>query len=1261
MNLAPAFGGTWVCNAPAIMAVNAFTGLVTALTAGSATFTFTDSATGCSATTDLVTVDEIPLVVFTAPDTICVGFNTAISPTSGGTWVSSDPGIATIDNLGNVTGVSAGNADLTYTNTNTGCSSASLTVTVIEATPVSITGDDQLCIGETSTVSPTTGGVWTSNDQTVAIISSVGVIVAVGPGQATFTFTSDNGQCTSIETDPITVNGSETIVLDDTELCIGETANATTTALGTWVTNNPSVATIGASTGMITAVAEGTVTVIFTNTTTTCVSDESAELTVFPIPTVSITGPDKICVGETTQLFPSVGGTWTSDNPSIVSINNNGLATANASGGPVTCTWTDNVTGCTSNASDPIFVNPIQETVVIDDELCIGETTQLLPSSGGTWVSANSSIVTVTTGGLAQSVGAGVTTLTFTSSISGCSSEPSDPITVYGYVSTVITGDSEICIGGTSQMSPSTGGTWTSSDPSVLTITSAGFVTGVALGKATFTFTPTATGCPSLPSDPIEVNTCLGPVIACDQIEADNIYCDFDVLGLVEGTLSESNDAGNQPSGALCDDGDEVQNISWFGFVALEGEYEIVVNTTNCNLNTATYSGAEVGVYSDCTFTGQSRIYCEKGTQIENQARIPSNLLTPGQTYFLYIDGYGGSVCDYSIEIEGFYDNTYCTDLSKVTGVAYIDINENGVYDVDETLLRNALISLSPGNFSVLTNEDGKYIINTPKGGATLTAKMNEGYWINNELTIEDLTVFETCVEGIDFGFVPNLFYQEAKVSVANSITRCDWETKFYFTVENTGTVNLDANFEFEFDDKASYFTTNHIGLQVSGNMASGNLGNMAPFEVREFWITLKMPSGSTVLPILDFKTTLYNNGGDEMDEYEQSEQLRCSYDPNDKREYPNREGEENLTLMDEDLEYTIRFQNNGNDTAFLVKIIDPIDPNIDPTSIRVINSSHAVETCIENGNLIFIFENINLVDSMTNYDGSQGFVSFRCNPKEDRLENTIVHNTADIIFDTNVPIVTNTTINTLVSELCTFVSTEIDVEICEGDNYLGYEESGIYSEIFPLAFGCDSTVTINLEVQGITYSSQNIEICEGETININGVEYILYESEELRDTIENGQGCISNVFIFNVEVNPNLMIEIDTMICEGFEYNGLSESGVYTIETFDEDTGCEIITTIDLEVLPMSDPSCIVGIDDLENSEIKIYPIPARDVFFIEGDAIINAVSIYTMNYQKAEELHFDTGMKKIQLSTDKLNHGFYIITVESEGKIIYKKLIVE
>ena len=107
--------------------------------------------------------------------------------------------------------------------------------------------------------------------------------------------------------------------------------------------------------------------------------------------------------------------------------------------------------------------------------------------------------------------------------------------------------------------------------------------------------------------------------------------------------------------------------------------------------------------------------------------------------------------------------------------------------------------------------------------------------------------------------------------------------------------------------------------------------------------------------------------------------------------------------------------------------------------------------------------------------------------------------------------------------------------------------------------------------------------------------------------------------------------------------------------------TGCDIITTINLEVLPISDPSCIVGINDLSISEIKIYPIPARDVFFVEGESEIDAISIYSMDYRKMKDVAVERNENKHQVSTENLNTGIYIVAIKTAGMIVYKKLIVE
>ena len=70
----------------------------------------------------------------------------------------------------------------------------------------------------------------------------------------------------------------------------------------------------------------------------------------------------------------------------------------------------------------------------------------------------------------------------------------------------VITGEADVCIGSTINLSPSTDGTWTSSDGTKATINNAGLVTGVAAGSVTFTYTETATGCKAT-SSLVTVNT----------------------------------------------------------------------------------------------------------------------------------------------------------------------------------------------------------------------------------------------------------------------------------------------------------------------------------------------------------------------------------------------------------------------------------------------------------------------------------------------------------------------------------------------------------------------------------------------------------------------------------------------------------------------------------------------------------------------------------------------------------------------------------
>jgi uncharacterized repeat protein (TIGR01451 family) len=136
------------------------------------------------------------------------------------------------------------------------------------------------------------------------------------------------------------------------------------------------------------------------------------------------------------------------------------------------------------------------------------------------------------------------------------------------------------------------------------------------------------------------------------------------------------------------------------------------------------------------------------------------------------------------------------------------------------------------------------------------------------------------------------------------------------------------------------------------------------------------------------------------------------AYDPNDKTAFPSN----TITPDDLYIEYLVRFQNTGTAPAHNVVITDSLDINLIPSSLKLLSYSHPCRMFSgEDGKLYFEFRNIMLPDSHTDLEKSQGYVRFiaKRNPKLP-LGGTI-NNTAYIYFDFNEPIVTNTTINTLV------------------------------------------------------------------------------------------------------------------------------------------------------------------------------------------------------------------------------------------------------
>jgi len=153
------------------------------------------------------------------------------------------------------------------------------------------------------------------------------------------------------------------------------------------------------------------------------------------------------------------------------------------------------------------------------------------------------------------------------------------------------------------------------------------------------------------------------------------------------------------------------------------------------------------------------------------------------------------------------------------------------------------------------------------------------------------------------------------------------------------------------------------------------------------------------------------------------------AYDPNDKQVYPNGFGEEDFVKKNQTLDFKIRFQNTGTDTAFKVVVEDIISPYLDLSTLKRNSYSHRNTMKVDGRLLSFTFDNILLVDSLKNEPESHGFVSFSIDMMPDLEDGIEIENNADIFFDFNEPIRTNTTHLTIGTDFIDELSNLEEVE----------------------------------------------------------------------------------------------------------------------------------------------------------------------------------------------------------------------------------------
>lgn len=133
------------------------------------------------------------------------------------------------------------------------------------------------------------------------------------------------------------------------------------------------------------------------------------------------------------------------------------------------------------------------------------------------------------------------------------------------------------------------------------------------------------------------------------------------------------------------------------------------------------------------------------------------------------------------------------------------------------------------------------------------------------------------------------------------------------------------------------------------------------------------------------------------------------AYDPNDKLGYPLGHGAEDNIPLGTRLDYTIRFQNTGTDTAFNIVIKDTISMALDLATFKEGSFSHPYTIDIDSHRVVtFTFSNIMLPDSNINLAASQGAISFSIEHGAELSPGDHIFNSAAIYFDFNEPVITN-------------------------------------------------------------------------------------------------------------------------------------------------------------------------------------------------------------------------------------------------------------
>jgi hypothetical protein len=359
----------------------------------------------------------------------------------------------------------------------------------------------------------------------------------------------------------------------------------------------------------------------------------------------------------------------------------------------------------------------------------------------------------------------------------------------------------------------------------------------------------------------------------------------------------------------------------------------------------------------------------------------------------------------------------HCQSFPQIQSNIFIDNNLNGIKDSNEIYKKNARVQLSNSNYT-FTNSNGNFQIAADSiGSYTLTVFAPHFYTAVPSTINLNFSNYDTLVNLPDIALQPNTLKDSLSIVTTpiNFAARPGFRYAYNIQYENVGTTILSPSINFSYDNNLLIFDSSSNNAVVN-NGSSLNLsqGIFAPGQTGSFTAYFKVKATAAIGTNLLAAASISAGNCAGVDSV--TSIIRGSYDPNDKYATPT------LTLQDivnkKYINYTIRFQNTGTDTAFNVVISDSLSGYLKTNNLKGITSSHPCKFTLKNGVAYFEFIDINLPDSNTNKLGSNGFVKFQILADENVTAGTVIPNKAYIYFDYNKSIVTNITTTTIQNPL---------------------------------------------------------------------------------------------------------------------------------------------------------------------------------------------------------------------------------------------------